>query len=315
MASSVNNFLKKFYFKKWILGVFRYDIKEIIRSKSFDPSVKWLWKRKFDKFFADPFILNSDKNGLKIFLEEFLFEEDYGRLTLLTLDKNFRQTDYKTILDTKSHLSYPFIFRENDRTYVFPEAGQSGKLTCYEYDTEKETLNFLKDIMDVPLLDSTIIRHNGKYWIFGSIGKTRVGYELLIYYSDNLLGPYTAHPKNPVKFDTDGSRPAGNFIEVDGALYRPTQNCRFIYGESITVNKVNILTETDFDEEFYMSISINENNKRNFGMHTIHTINAFDDIIVVDGMRWAFAPVRQVKSYIDNRKKERLMQAVSNSGE
>jgi|WetSurMetagenome_2_1015567.scaffolds.fasta_scaffold16272_4 hypothetical protein len=307
MAGSFEHFLNKFYFKKWILGVFRYDISEIIRSKSFDPEVKWLWKRKFDKFYADPFILNSDGKGIKIFLEEFSFAEDYGKLTLMTLDKNFRQTGYKTILDTKSHLSYPFIFRENNKTYVFPEAGQSGKLSCYEYDNENETLRFLKDIMDVPLLDSTIIKRDGKYWIFGSIGKARVGYKLYIYSSDNLLGPYTAHPKNPVKFDPDGSRPAGNFIEVDGALYRPTQNCRNIYGESITVNKVNVLTESDFDEEFYMTISINESNKQNFGMHTIHTINAFDDLIVVDGMRWAFAPVRQVKSYLDNRKKEKLM--------
>jgi hypothetical protein len=309
MASSFANFLKKFYFKKWILGVFRYDVNEIIRSKTFDPQIKWLWKRKFDKFYADPFILSSDENGLKILLEEFSFKEDYGTLTLLTLDKKFRQIGYKTILDTKSHLSYPFFFKENNKTYVFPESGQSGKLSCYEFDYEKETLNFVQDILDIPLLDSTILKQNGKYWIFGSIGEPRVGYKLFIYFSDSLFGPYTAHPMNPLKFENDGSRPAGNFIEVDGILYRPTQNCAKVYGESITVNKVNTLSETDFNEEFYMKISINENNKKNFGMHTIHTINALQDIIVVDGMRWAFAPVRQVKSHLDNRKKEKLMKA------
>jgi hypothetical protein len=32
-------------------------------------------------------------------------------------------------------------------------------------------------------------------------------------------------------------------------------------------------------------------------MHTIHTINVEEDIIVVDGMHWTFSPVSQLKNF------------------
>jgi hypothetical protein len=41
-------------------------------------------------------------------------------------------------------------------------------------------------------------------------------------------------------------------------------------------------------------------------MHTIHTINAMDDIIVVDGIQWTFSPVDSWKSFIRNRRKAKL---------
>jgi hypothetical protein len=32
-------------------------------------------------------------------------------------------------------------------------------------------------------------------------------------------------------------------------------------------------------------------------MHTIHTINALDNIIIVDGEHWAFSPIQQIKKF------------------
>ena len=138
------------------------------------------------------------------------------------------------------------------------------------------------------------LKQNDKYWIFGTIKlkmERITDYKLYVFFSDNLLGPYIPHPGNPVKSGLDGTRSAGNFIEVDGIIYRPSQNCQKEYGESITINKVTELNEINVVEEPYMTISINKKNRSNYGMHTIHTINAMDDIIVVDGIRWTFSPL------------------------
>ena len=307
MKMGLSKYIDKLFFKKWILGVFRYDINKIIRTKTFDAEVKWLWRRSYDKFYADPFILGFQGDNLKIILEEFSFAEDYGKISLMTLDRYFKQLDYKILLDTKSHLSYPFIFTENNKTFIFPEAAQSGKFSCYEYDPINETMVFVKDILDIPFLDSTIIKKDGKYWLFGSIGNNVDGYKLYVYFSDNLLGLYSPHPENPIKEGLNGTRPAGNFIEVDGNIYRPAQNCERVYGESMTINKVTVLNENEVTEEFYMTVTINRKARSNFGMHAIHTINTFNDIIVVDGIRWTFAPVNQIKFYLMNRRKERML--------
>lgn len=302
MKYTYSRYIDKLFYKNWTIGICQGDIKQILRSRKFDPDITWLFANSYEKYYADPFIMISGNGEFKILHEEFPYQTDYGVLSLVTLDKNFRPVDYKNLLDTKSHLSYPFYFTENNKTYIFPEAGQSGRLSCYEYDPVNETMSFLKDIINLPLRDSTILKKDNKYWIFGTIGETATGYKLYIFCSDNLLGPYTAHRNNPVKDGLNANRPAGNFIEVDGVIYRPTQNCKNFYGESITINKVTELTEGNFSEEPYLDIVINQKNKHNPGIRTIHTINVVGNYIVVDGLKWTFSPYKQLKGHFRYKK-------------
>jgi hypothetical protein len=294
----LHKIFNKLFVKIWTLGICQGNIQDVIRSKSLSYKINWLWKVSFDKFDADPFILNVKDGNYEIIYEDFSFSDDYANISLMTLDENFRQIKQKIVLDTKSHLSYPFVFKENDRIYIFPEAGKSGKLTCYEYDQKSESLHFLKDILEIPLLDSTIIKYNDKYWIFGLLYEKGKSDKLSIFHSYSLLGPYTPHQSNPVKKGTNSTRPAGNFIEVDGIIYRPSQNCKTEYGESITINKVIELSETIFIEEPYMNIVIGKKDNEKYRMQTIHTINGMDNIIVVDGAQWTFAPFHQFKRFI-----------------
>jgi len=112
------------------------------------------------------------------------------------------------------------------------------------------------------------------------------------------LGPYVNHPANPVKYVLDGTRPAGSFIEVDGRIYRPTQNCQKEYGDSITIYELTELNEERVVEEPYMNIEINRSNHHNNGMFKIHTINYMNDLIVVDGKNWTFSPFHQLVNYL-----------------
>jgi hypothetical protein len=317
MNKILSKYIEKLFFKKWIIGIFRADIKDIIRTKSFNPDIKWLSITSIDTFYADPFLLFSKEENLKILLEDFSFELGYGKISLMTLDKSFNLLNNKILLDTKNHISYPFIFTENNKTYIFPEAGRSGKLSCYEFDPMNESLHFLQDILELPLCDSSIIKHDNKYWIFGTLSEIDIDidkitdYKLCVFFSDSLLGPYVPHPGNPVKGGLDGTRSSGNFIVIDGIIYRPTQNCEKQYGESITINKVIELDEHSVVEEPYMTISINKRNRFNYGMQTIHTINVMDDIIVVDGIKRTFSPMIQFKYYLKKRIKARHSNGVN----
>jgi hypothetical protein len=301
MNGFLSKFIDKLFVKQWQIGLCRGDISEIIRSKVFNPEIKWLPLNTLAYFQADPFLLKSDDGNLNILYEDFAFNDYYGKIALITVDKNFKPVNNTILLDTKSHLSYPYIFTENNRIFVFPEAGYSGKLTCYEYDAVNKSLLFYKDVMDIPVLDPTIIKHNGKYWMFGTLLGKDSDKKLNIYFSDNLHGPYISHPDNPVKNSLNGSRPAGSFIVVDDIIYRPSQNSENQYGESITINKVTKLDEYGFTEEPYMDLQINQNNKNNNEILTIHTINAIDEFIVVDGTIWTFSPRIQLKNFLKNR--------------
>lgn len=300
----MNKFLYKYFdklfFKQWIIGICRWDINEIIRSRSFDPDIKWFYLKSFDNFLADPFFIKSRDENIKIIFEDYPFKDDYGKIALMTIDKNFNQVDQKLLLDTGSHLSYPFVYYENDKIFVIPESANSGKLTCYEYDPHDESLKHLKDLIEMPLRDATILRYNNKYWIFAIIAEAATGYTMHVFFSDHLLGPYTAHKNNPVKDGFDGTRSAGNFIEVDGVIYRPAQNCMNSYGESMTIYKLTELNENSICEEPYLTISMNEKDGNNLGMHSIHTLNHVGNLLVVDGEQWTFAPFTQLKKYISD---------------
>ena len=127
-------------------------------------------------------MFESKDGNINILLEDFTFDEKYGKISVIKLDKNFSHLNHKVLLDTKSHLSYPFVFTENDKTYVFPEASKTGKLSCYAFDQVNETFAFLQNILDFPLLDSTIVKHENKYWIFGTLGETGKDYKLHVFF-------------------------------------------------------------------------------------------------------------------------------------
>jgi hypothetical protein len=295
--SFIKKYSDKLYLKQWGIGFMKGNLADIIRHKKTDLSFDWFTLGDKGVSKADPFVFKTDDGRINILFEYVSTYNLDGRISLMVCNDQLEPVMEKIVLDTKDHLSYPYVFKENGKIYVFPENAFGGSLYCYEFDQERRAFRNRKVIMELPLLDSTIIKHDSKYWLFATMLGDSFNSDLHIFYADSLFGPYTPHIANPVKSDVNGSRPAGNFIEVDDAIYRPSQNCRNYYGESITINKIKTLTTDKFEEEEYMIIEPNKNNEFNYG---IHTINALDDIIIVDGQKGYFEPVRQLRRKLKN---------------
>jgi hypothetical protein len=291
---------------QWNIGISRGDIKQIIRDKKCNLSFKWLPLNGSGKSIADPFLFRSKEGELNIIYEDFSMVDlnKYGTLEMFTLSEEFNIIAAQKILDTKSHISYPFVFKENETTYIIPESRKKNKVSIFEYDFDTNSLKNEKVLIDnCPLLDSTILKYHDKYWLFATLGDNLYDHsKLYIYYADNLHGPYTAHPKNPVKFSLKSSRPAGNFIVVDGEIYRPSQNCEMHYGHSITINKIIKLDEFEYIEQPHLELSAEKGSGFNEGLHTI---NILDDIIVIDGIRMVFKPFLKGQLFFQKRLKSK----------
>ena len=287
--------IDKLYLKQWSIGIAEERIDNVIRNKKISKQITWIPINNKHQFFADPFIFKSESGEYCILYEKLDYNKQYGNISQFTLDKMNQVISKKVLLDTKSHLSYPFIFHENGNMYVFPEASKSGKLTGYEFNKNTKTLSYKGDLIKEPLVDSTILKYKNKYWIFCGMDGVDSNKKLYIFYSENLWGPYTGHKENPIKEPINGCRPAGNFIEVDGKLYRPAQASEKYYGSSISIYKIIHLCENKFIEEHYMSIFPPKKDYYNFGMHTI---NSVDNKIVVDGLARRFLPLTQARTFI-----------------
>lgn len=279
---------------QWGIGLANGSIEDVIRKKALNINFTWLPLDNKMHFIADPFIFKNKQGNINLLYEGFSIEKD-GIISLKSIDNNFKQIFQKDLLKTESHLSYPFVFIENDITYIIPESSKNGQVSIYEYEYNNNILINEKLLVDLPLLDSTIVKYNNKYWLFATLGDGVFdNSKLYIYYSDTLIGEYKPHSKNPVRHHLDGSRPAGNFILVDGELYRPAQNCLEYYGKSISIYRLTTLTVDTFEEEHYFDILADSKSSFNAGLHTI---NAIDNVIVIDGIRLLFMPFTKARLF------------------
>ena len=299
--------LKRLYHKlfcvmQWNIGIARGDITEILKKKRNNLSFKWFQINSQTKSIADPFIFRAIDGKINVLYEDFsmINFEKYGKIVLNVLDDEFNTVSDKEVLDSKSHVSYPFVFIEHDKTYIIPESSANGKVSCYEYDFEtKSLINETVIVDNLPLLDSTILKHNNKYWLFATLADGQFDHsKLYIYFADSLFGPYKAHQNNPVKYGLNGTRPAGNMIKIEEEIYRPAQNCEKHYGESITINRIIKLNENEFAEEYYFEIAAEKHCEFNSGLHTI---NCLDDLIVVDGIKMMFMPITKLKIFLKKK--------------
>jgi len=275
-----NSFSSLFYFDQWIL-LYQFN-KKGLWSKSF-----FRFKRitpPKDRFWADPFVLEKN-NKYYIFLEELLYKEDKGKISVMEIDEKGNYNLPETILEKDYHLSYPFIFEDNDKMYMIPETAGNKTIELYEcidFPLKWELSNVLFD--NISAVDSTILKHNGKYWLFCNVKENEGASsldELFLYYSDSLHNNnWTSHPKNPIISDVRQSRPAGRIFKENDKLYRPSQNSGKGYGYGMKINEIIELSEMAYKEVTVQSINPNWEKD----LLSTHTINNCNNLTVIDAL-------------------------------
>ncbi|MDE8652301.1 glucosamine inositolphosphorylceramide transferase family protein [Novosphingobium album (ex Liu et al. 2023)] len=210
--------------------------------------LRWLPAGGDLTFSADPFGVWRD-GYLFIFVEDFDYRTAHGTIAVHVLDHRLRWIEKRTVLAEPWHLSYPFVFEWESDMWLLPEACGSGTLTLYRarefpWTWEKASLIAL----DTVALDPTPLFHEGLWWLFyGTVGgKFDHLSKLNVAWADTPLGAWTPHPKNPVRIDRKGARPAGRVFEHAGRLILPVQDCVQSYGSALRLLHIAELTEECF---------------------------------------------------------------------
>jgi hypothetical protein len=103
----------------------------------------------------------------------------------------------------------------------------------------------------VRLVDATFHRAADRWWLFanGAAGESPVfNDELHLFHAAGPFDGWRPHPRNPVKSDARGSRPAGALYWQNGTLYRPAQICAPRYGAGLLLHRVLRLTPDSYAE-------------------------------------------------------------------
>jgi hypothetical protein len=155
--------------------------------------------------------------------------------------------DKGVALDLSHHLSYPYIFKDDNEIYMIPEQGSTNTIQlykCTEFPHKWEPIYTF--IGGDWFVDSNLIKYNGYYWII----TTNVLGKLYIIYSKHLLHSWNLHPicNKSVNINEHGdNRNAGTVKLIDNKIYRFTQRNINNYGESLLIKEIN-LTLDDYNE-------------------------------------------------------------------
>lgn len=262
MIKTIKNFLMHY---TWDLA---YGIYDETQGRFVDWSTVHYIKNPYKtKWFADPFILEEKEEFLCLLVEEFDSKVRKGRIAEIVVDKRTDKIiDCHIVLELDTHLSFPAIYRYDDKIYVLPENSRSGHCNIYIYDSEERVLKDPYMMIDEPLTDAIISENSGKYEMYSTSIPNPNGNILYKYQSESFLGPYSRD--GYIQFDSNIARMAGEFIKIGNDYIRPAQDCNESYGKAVLLLKGKDIIQT-----------IVPNKKKYAG---IHTFNVNDKTFVID---------------------------------
>jgi len=234
-------------------------------------------------FYADPFPVTWQGRTF-VFFEELDHRIGKGIISAIEFDAAGPKGPVMPALEEPWHLSYPFLIEHGGALWMIPESSLNGDVAiyrCTEFPVRWERHATL--LSGLELGDATIVRHNELYYLFGATRDGSGGYSdtLSIFYAERLLGPWLPHSGNPIMVDRSCARPAGNFVRIDGKLWRPVQDCSNGYGAALGLAEINELSPTSFNQSVRHMLAPGPS----WPGRKLHTLNRCGRLEVIDGSR------------------------------
>jgi hypothetical protein len=238
-----------------------------------------------DRFWADPFPVPHG-DGWAVFFEEYVYAEHRGRLAVLELDRAGRWTAPRPVLEAPHHLSYPFVFEWRGERFMVPESSAARRVElCRAADFPDRWQPEAVLLDGVRAVDATLHEAaDGRWWMFANVARDETPHahdELHLFHADSPLGPWRPHRRNPVVSDARHARPAGRVFSARGDLFRPAQDCSYLYGYAVALQRVRRLDLTDYEEETVSTLLP----RWRPGLLATHTYNRCPGLTMVDGLR------------------------------
>jgi hypothetical protein len=275
---------QRFSREDWNLGVIPQSVEDIVRHGITRP-IHWWPDCKPYEMFADPSCVIDSDGTYILFAEHLDYRIGRGEIwaARVPATMDLTRTTLQPWMRSSSHLSYPRpVMGPMDRLFFMAEAWETGALHLWQ--REDDNLKHVGAIIEEPLLDPTPWHDGTTWWLFCTFRHSGPNDRLQLFYADRLEGPWTAHPRNPVKTNRGSSRPAGPLIWVDGEMIRPAQDCTETYGGGIQLNQITRLDKDGFEE-----VVVRRLRPAPKYPDGLHTLCPAADMTLIDGKRWSFS--------------------------
>ena len=235
------------------------------------------------RFYADPFPVEWQGRTFAFF-EDLDHRVGKGVISAIEFDGTGPVGEAMPVLEEPWHLSYPFLIKDGDDLWMIPESSEHRDVALYRClrfpDRWERHCTLLSGL---ELADVTITLHNGLNYLFGAWRDGTGGYSdtLSIFYAESLFGPWLPHASNPVLMDRASARPAGNFVRMNGRLWRPVQDCTNGYGAALGLAEILELSPSTFRQVVRRILRPGPA----WPGRKLHTLNRCGHLEVIDGSR------------------------------
>ena len=198
------------------------------------------------------------------------------------LTKIIKKKYYRNILETKYHLSFPFIFKYKSCFYLIPETSEINSINIYKCVKFPNKWKFYKKLFKSKSVDHIIFKHKNNWFLLNNESDIKQIYSKLVgYVSNNPL----SNKWKKIKILKNSfllGRNAG-YIETNKRKYRVSQSyLPGRYGAGIFINQIKNISGKNYNESVekkYFPKIFSE-------IKGIHTLNSVKNFTVFDFSRW-----------------------------
>ncbi|HYD99210.1 MAG TPA: hypothetical protein VEH84_07495 [Alphaproteobacteria bacterium] len=268
--------------ERWSLGIVDAPIASIAQGGL--PPVRWLRHADPGLYLADPF---PAPEGERLYCEVYDVEGGQGRIAALELEGDRIATLQPLDLPLAGHLSYPYTWSHDGRTYGVAESCASRRLVIFVLDAAGGWRPVAELPGPIAAADPTLFAHEGRVWLAYADADIDAMASLCLWHAPHPEGPWTPHAGNPVKIDLRSARPGGTPFLHGGRLYRPAQDCSAGYGGALALNRIVACTPDRFVEA---TVRVLQPDPASPYPDGLHTLSAWRGRTLVDGKRLALEP-------------------------
>jgi len=149
----INKLKSYIFFDQWIL-LYKFNKSSALSTSLF--RFKRITPPK-DRFWADPFLYEKEGKYF-IFIEELVYKEKLGKISVMEMDSKGNWSDPTTVLKKDYHLSYPYLIEKEEGLFMIPETSKNSTIEMYKCVEFPYKWNLHKIMMkDVNAVDATIL--------------------------------------------------------------------------------------------------------------------------------------------------------------
>jgi hypothetical protein len=241
------------------------------------------------EFVADPFMVRHDSDWY-MFFEVMNAETKQGDIGLAVSPDGLSWSYECIVLDEPFHLSYPCVYRWENDYYMIPETTAANSIRLYKADSFPTKWSFVKTILGGYFADTTILNHDGRWWLFSETMPGRHD-TLRLYHSDDLMGQFVEHPASPIVVgDPHRARPGGRVLALGDRIIRYAQDDYPAYGNAVRAFEITELTPSSYKEREVTERPILSGTGGGWNADGMHQVDAYQVdtdawIACVDGWR------------------------------